>query len=54
MIDGQAWLYAVLKEGGSAPEDVFKAAMLEYKEETEELINNRVAELLVEIAEEEE
>jgi len=46
VIDGQAWLYAVLKEGGDAPEDLFKAAMTEYKEETEELINSRVADLV--------
>ncbi len=46
VIDGQAWLYAVLAEGGDAPEDKFRAAMKEYKEETEVLINNQVQELV--------
>lgn len=54
VIDGQAWLYAVLLKGGDAPEEEFKAAMLEYKEETETLINQRVTELLAEAAAEEE
>ena len=46
VIDGQAWLYAVLKEGGDAPEETFKAAMKEYKEETEVLINAALADLM--------
>lgn len=60
VIDGQAWLYAVLKEGGDAPEELFKAAMNDYKQETEQLINDRLAEILetidigVELAGEEE
>jgi hypothetical protein len=54
VIDAQAWLYAVITEGGDAPEDKFEAAMTAFKEETGDLINQALELLRQEMIAEEE
>ena len=45
VIDGQAYLHAFLSVGGDAPDDVFKEAMLDYKKDTAELIQEELNKL---------
>ena len=51
VIDTLAWLNAVNTVGGDAPEEDFKACMLAFKEETAEIIEELVLELVAEQAE---
>ncbi len=46
VIDTLAWLNAVMTIGGDAPEDEFKKAMLAFKEETGEIIEELVEEII--------
>ncbi len=48
VIDTMAWLNAVITVGGDAPEEDFKSAMLAFKEETGEIIEEVVAEIMAE------
>ncbi len=50
VIDNQAWLYAALTVGLDAPDDEFRAAMTQWKETTGELIEEAIADLVAELA----
>lgn len=53
VIDGQAYMHALITLGGDAPEDEFQAAMTAFKEETGELINQVLESIRQEIVAEE-
>ena len=52
VVDGQAWLFAVLTAGGDAPEEEFRAAMTQFKEETAELISSALETIIARAGEE--
>ncbi len=49
VIDAQAWLSAINAVGGDAPEEKFKAAVLQFKEETARLIGEQVETITAQI-----
>lgn len=54
VIDNQAWLYAALTVGLDAPEEEFRAEMQAWKETTGDLIEEALADIARELAEEED